>query len=78
LDKAPFQKKQIKEDDIIHASTDMQFVVGRITNITDNNIKIKWENPLWVRSKQDNIIILTQLDAKPMRIIGTTKNIIPE
>jgi hypothetical protein len=56
----------------------MQFVVGRITNISENNIEIKWENPLWVRSEQDNKIILTQLDAKPMRIIGTTKNIVPE
>ena len=78
LNKAPFQKKLIKKDDIIHASTDMQFVVGRITNISENNIEIKWENPLWVRSEQDNKIILTQLDAKPMRIIGTTKNIVSE
>ena len=78
LIKAPFQKKLIKKDDIIHASTDMQFVVGRITNVTKNNIEIKWENPLWVRSEQNNQIILAQLDAKPMRIIGTAKNIIPE
>ena len=78
LDKAPFQKKIIKKDDIIHASTDLQFVVGRITSISENNIEIKWENPLWVRSEQNNQIILAQLDAKPMRIIGTAKSIVPE
>ena len=57
----------------------MQFVVGRVTNISENNIEIKWENPLWIRSEQNNQIILAQLDSKPMRIIGTAKkNMIPE
>ena len=78
LNKAPFQKKIIKKDDIIHVSADMQFVVGRVTSISENNIKIKWENPLWVRSEQNNQIILAQLDAKPMRIIGTAKSMVPE
>ena len=78
MNKAPFQKKQIKKDDIIHASSDLQFVVGRITNISEDCIKVNWENPLWVRAEKVNEIILTQLDANPMRIIGTVKEIMPE
>ena len=73
LNKAPFQKKQIKKDDIIHASTDLQFTVGRVSNIEEDNYQVHWESSLWVRSNQETEVILTQLDAKPMRILGTAK-----
>lgn len=73
LNKAPFQEKQIKKDDIIHASTDLQFIVGRVSNIKQDQYQIHWESPLWIRSQQNTEIILTQLDAKPMRILGTAK-----
>ena len=73
---APFQKKELKKDDIVHVSTDLQFVVGRITEILDNYLEVKWDNPLYVRVKQDNKIVIVQLDATPMRIIGTANNLI--
>tara|TARA_B110000967_G_C18901713_1_gene575973 strand:+ start:3153 stop:4139 length:987 start_codon:yes stop_codon:yes gene_type:complete len=73
---APFQKKELKKDDIVHVSTDLQFVVGRILEILDNTLQVKWDNPLYVRTNQNNKIVIVQLDATPMRIIGTANNLI--
>jgi len=74
LNKAPFQKKELKKDDIIHASSDLQFVVGRVIGINKNNIQVNWDSPLWIRNNQNNSVIIVQLDASPMRIIGTASN----
>jgi hypothetical protein len=38
-------------------------------------ITIDWENPLVVRKDGKGIVILVQLDALPMRIIGTIMDI---
>ena len=65
-------------DDNVDAAYSGDRVVGRITNISEDCIKVNWENPLWVRAEKVNEIILTQLDANPMRIIGTVKEIMPE
>ena len=72
LNKAPFQKRVLQIGDVIHAAVDMQFIVGRIKNIEDSKITVDWEIPLWTRKKFSPPIIITQLDAGPMRIIGTT------
>ena len=72
LNKAPFQKRVLQIGDVIHAAVDMQFIVGRIKNIEDSKLTVDWEIPLWTRKKFSPPIIITQLDAGPMRIIGTT------
>ena len=72
LKKAPFQKRVLQIGDVIHAAVDMQFVVGRIKNIEDSKLIVDWEIPLWTRKNFSPPIIITQLDAGPMRIIGTT------
>jgi hypothetical protein len=50
----------------------MQFVVGRITDKEKSIVTVDWEVPLWTRLEQSPPIIICQLDAMPMRIIGTT------
>ena len=70
--KAPFQKRVLQIGDVIHAAVDMQFIVGRVKNIEGQNLTIDWEVPLWTRKENSPPIIITQLDAGPMRIIGTT------
>jgi len=72
IDKAPFQKRILQVGDIIHAAVDMQFVVGRIKIIDQENVTVDWDIPLWTRKNNSPKIIITQLDATPMRIIGTT------
>ncbi len=72
IKKAPFQKRNLEIGDVIHAAVDMQFTVGRITNKEDSTISVDWEVPLWTRTNDSPPIIITQLDAVPMRIIGTT------
>lgn len=72
IDKAPFQKRNLQVGDVIHAAVDMQFVVGRIKIIDQENVTVDWDIPLWTRKNNSPKIIITQLDATPMRIIGTT------
>ena len=72
INKAPFQKRELEVGDIIHAAVDMQFVVGRITNKEKSIVTVDWEVPLWTRLERSPPVIISQLDAMPMRIIGTT------
>jgi hypothetical protein len=71
LKEAPFQRRRVVIGDIIHASTNMQFKVGRVIAIQGSMISIEWESPLVVRKDGYEVVILVQLDAVPMRIIGT-------
>ena len=68
---APFQKRSLEVGDVIHAAVDMQFIVGRIKSKDDSTVSVEWEIPLWTRLRDSPPIIITQLDATPMRIIGT-------
>tara|TARA_B110000467_G_scaffold155434_1_gene167732 strand:- start:6104 stop:7090 length:987 start_codon:yes stop_codon:yes gene_type:complete len=68
---APFQKRSLEVGDVIHAAVDMQFIVGRIKSKDDSTVSVEWEIPLWTRARDSPPIIITQLDATPMRIIGT-------
>jgi len=72
IKKAPFQKRELEIGDVIHAAVDMQFIVGRVSNKESTNFTVEWEVPLWTRLIDSPPIIITQLDATPMRIIGTT------
>jgi selenocysteine-specific translation elongation factor len=75
LIKAPFQNRDLHEEDIVHAAVDMQFTVGRIKTVNGEDITVEWESPLWLRSKSSPPVIITQLDAAPMRIIGVANSI---
>ncbi len=66
--RAPFQKRLLAEGDVVHASTDMQFVVGRVVEVSGDEVSVIWDSGLWIRTQGSNIII-SQLDA-PMRIMG--------
>jgi len=68
---APFQKRSLEVGDVIHAAVDMQFIVGRIKSKENLTVSVEWEVPLWTRLTDSPPIIITQLDATPMRIIGT-------
>ena len=72
---APFQKRKLTNEDVIHAAVDLQFVVGRIKRVDGDSISVEWENPLWIRAEGSPEILITQLDAMPMRIIGSVETI---
>jgi selenocysteine-specific elongation factor len=76
LKKAPFQKRNVSIDDVVHAAVDLQFVVGRVTSLEDENITVKWDSTLWIRKDSSPSIIISQLDAMPMRILGNVDEII--
>ncbi|MED5231682.1 MAG: EF-Tu/IF-2/RF-3 family GTPase [Candidatus Thermoplasmatota archaeon] len=73
---APFQKRKLSNEDVIHAAVDLQFVVGRIKQVEGDMISVEWENPLWIRAEGSPQILITQLDAMPMRIIGSVETIV--
>ena len=68
---APFQKKTLVEGEVVHASSDLQFTVGRVSSVDGDSIEISWDNPFWVRPDGGSKILIVQLDATPMRIIGS-------
>ncbi len=72
---APFQKRKLTTEDVIHAAVDLQFVVGRIKQVDGEIISVEWESPLWIRAEGSTEILITQLDAMPMRIIGRVETI---
>ena len=65
---SPFQRRRLEVGDVIHASIDLQFVVGRIETIDDGLI-VKWETPLLIRRDTSPPVVITQLDSN-LRIMG--------
>ena len=65
---SPFQRRRLEVGDVIHASIDLQFVVGRIETIDDGLI-VKWENPLLIRRDTSPPVVIAQLDST-LRIMG--------
>ena len=72
---APFQKRELAVGDIIHGAIDLQFVVGRITSTDDDKIVVEWEQPLCIRTDNPDSLIIAQLDAGNMRIMGVAENL---
>ena len=72
---APFQRKSLEIGDVVHASSDMQFVVGRVSAAEGSTYSINWDSPLWIRSDGTSMVQIVQLDAVPMRIMGTAEKI---
>ena len=61
-------KRLLAEGEVVHASTDMQFVVGRVVEVSGDEVSVTWDSGLWIRA-QGSKIIISQLDAT-MRIMG--------
>ncbi len=77
LVKAPFQNREIEVDMVIHASIDLQFVVGRIASIENETMTIDWQNDLFIRTNTDRPVLFCQLDAGAMRILGRAIELAP-
>ena len=70
LTRSPFQKRVLTEGDVIHASVDLQFVVGRVASVDGSTAIVAWENPLFIRRENPEPTLIAQLDSKP-RIMGS-------
>jgi len=69
LSRSPFQKRILVEGDVVHASVDLQFVVGRVGAVNGDEMEVVWESPLFIRRENPEATLIAQLDSKP-RIIG--------
>ena len=70
LTTSPFQKRVLAAGDVIHASVDLQFVVGRIQSVDGSEMTVEWEHPLFIRKDNPPAVLIAQLDSKP-RIMGS-------
>tara|TARA_B100001564_G_scaffold70156_2_gene55616 strand:+ start:817 stop:1839 length:1023 start_codon:yes stop_codon:yes gene_type:complete len=70
LETSPFQKRVLVQGDVVHASVDLQFVVGRVKNSSSEELIIEWDSPLFIRRENPEPTVLSQLDSKP-RILGS-------
>ncbi|MDP6194458.1 MAG: EF-Tu/IF-2/RF-3 family GTPase [Candidatus Poseidonia sp.] len=70
LTTSPFQKRVLTAGDVIHASVDLQFVVGRIQSVDGSEMTVEWEHPLFIRKDNPPAVLIAQLDSKP-RIMGS-------
>ena len=68
LNKAAFQKNYLAVGDVVHFCSDLQFVVGRITE-NNEELKIEWDFPIVLNKSSQRNPLIVQLEAKP-RIMG--------
>ena len=68
LNKAAFQKNDLAVGDVVHFCSDLQFVVGRITE-NNEELKIEWDFPIVLNKSSQRNPLIVQLEAKP-RIMG--------
>ena len=71
LDKAAFQKNDLKKGDVVHLCCDLQFVVGRISEVNDC-VHIDWDFPIVLNKSSTRNPLIVQLEATP-RIMGFAK-----
>ena len=71
LNKAAFQKNELNAGDVVHLCSDLQFVVGRIKDISDY-IQIDWDFPIVLNKSSQRNPLIVQLEANP-RIMGSAK-----
>ena len=77
LQRAPFQKRELSEGDVVHAAVDLQFQVGRIQSMDEGLMTVIWEQPLWIQNREAAPVMIAQLDAGNMRIMGVATGIAP-
>jgi len=68
LNKAAFQKNDLAVGDVVDFCSDLQFVVGRITE-NNEELKIEWDFPIVLNKSSQRNPLIVQLEAKP-RIMG--------
>ena len=68
LNKTAFQKNDLAVGDVVHFCSDLQFVVGRITE-NNEELKIEWDFPIVLNKSSQRNPLIVQLEAKP-RIMG--------
>jgi selenocysteine-specific translation elongation factor len=71
LNKAAFQKNDLAAGDVVHLCSDLQFVVGRISEINDC-VHINWDFPIVLNKSSKRNPLIVQLEANP-RIMGFAK-----
>ena len=52
-------------DVVVHASVDLQFVVGRVASVDGQSLSVDWEQPLFIRKDNPPSVLIAQLDSKP-------------
>ena len=77
VDVSVFQRNVLKVGDIVHMSCDLQFIVGRVESVSGGKMVVVWDRPVDVRTSSKKPPLLVQLDAGPMRIIGSVTDIHP-
>lgn len=77
VEKNPFQRRQLVVGDVVHISSDLQFVVGRITEVKDDYLDIEWDSPILIRRDGPGRALLNQLESSP-RVIGRITELIQE
>jgi len=68
LNKAVFQKNDLVVGDVVHFCSDLQFIVGRISEINED-IAIEWDFPIVLNKNSKRNPLIIQLEATP-RIMG--------
>jgi len=68
LNKAAFQKNDLVVGDVVHFCSDLQFIVGRISEINED-IAIEWDFPIVLNKNSKRNPLIVQLEATP-RIMG--------
>ena len=71
LDKVVFQKNDLAKGDVVHLCCDLQFVVGRISEVSDC-VHIDWDFPIVLNKSSVRKPLIVQLEANP-RIMGFAK-----
>jgi len=71
LEVAPFQRRELSVGEVIHAASDLQFSVGRVSALDGSSVTVDWESPFWIRTDGSSRVLIVQLDAPPMRVMGT-------
>ncbi len=75
LEVAPFQRRVLSVGEVIHAASDLQFSVGRVSALDGDSVTVDWETPFWIRTDGSSGVLIVQLDATPMRVMGTAVGI---
>ena len=76
VNKNPFQRRDLHVGDVVHISSDLQFIVGRVSKIENDELIVDWDSPLLARVDGPVNALLNQLDSNP-RIIGGISELSP-
>ena len=67
------REEELNYDD----ATNLLIMINPVIEPLSDEIDVDWEQPLWVQKRDAAPVIIAQLDAGNMRIMGVAKNISP-